>query len=226
MKIRALRFDRMSVMIRSANDRAVELAEDIGISERLSRMQGQEIGPTDVVKVLQKAKVRHVLVGAHAISAWAGDPRATIDVDLVASNPAQARKALESAFPDLAVEEQPDAIRFTWEGKERIDVLRPSSSPLFKEALKFATKVKLGRIQVDVPKLEMALALKFGAMISGTRPTKDKYQDAHDFMAMIEHNKFVDLEKIERFGELAYAGGGKEILRLVKDARAGKRLEF
>src|SRR3954463_11658577 len=113
-------------MIRPATDQIDRLAEDIGLSERLSRMQGQEIGPTEVVKALQKANVKHVLVGAHAISAWAGDPRATIDVDLIASNPAQARKALEAAFPQFTVEEHPVVIRFKWEGRERIDVIRPS----------------------------------------------------------------------------------------------------
>src|SRR5437764_12216427 len=117
-------------MIRPATDPIERLAEDIGLSERLSRMQGQEIGPTDVVKVLRKAKVRHVIVGAHAISAWAGDPRATIDVGLVAANPGQARKALEAAFPELTVEEHLVVIRFKLEGKERIDVIRPSSSPI------------------------------------------------------------------------------------------------
>jgi len=64
-----------------------ELADDIRLSERLSRMQGQDIGPGDVVSVLRAAGVKHVLVGAHAISAWAGDPRATLDVDVVASRP-------------------------------------------------------------------------------------------------------------------------------------------
>src|SRR2546423_1657250 len=147
-------------MIRSTDDPVAGLAEDLGLSERLSQMQGQEIGPTDVIKVLQKANVKHVLVGAHAISAWAGDPRATIDVDIVASRPAQARKALEAAFPDLTVEEHPVVIRFKSGGKERIDIFRPTSFPIFKAALKYATKVRLGKINADVPQLEMALALK------------------------------------------------------------------
>src|SRR5438067_5118172 len=166
-------------MIRPASQPVGLLAEDLALSERLSRMQGQEIGPSEVVKALQRAKVRHVLVGAHAISAWAGDPRATIDVDVIASRPAQARKVLAAAFPDLAIEEHPVVIRFKREGREVIDVIRPTSSPIFKAALKHSRKVRLNalKMNVDVPELEMAIALKFAAMSSPTRAVQDKSQD-------------------------------------------------
>src|SRR5438477_8521834 len=123
-------------MIRPASEARELVAEDLSLSEKLSRMQGQEIGPSDVVKALQRAKVRHVLVGAHAISAWARDPRATIDVDVIASRPAQARKVLAEAFPGLTIEEHPVVIRFKRDGREVIDVIRPTSSPIFKAALK------------------------------------------------------------------------------------------
>ncbi|HEY1683338.1 MAG TPA: hypothetical protein VGG19_01125 [Tepidisphaeraceae bacterium] len=206
--------------------RLPRLDEDINLSERLSRMQGQEIGPSDVVKVLQNGGVKHVLVGAHAISAWAGDPRATIDVDLIASRPAQAKKVLSAAFPHLTVEEHPVVIRFKMNGREAIDVIRPTSSAIFKAALKHSVKVKIAGVLADAPQLEMALALKFAAMISITRQIKDKYQDAHDFIAMVQHNSRIDLSKIEAFGELVYSGGAKEILKLVEDAKAGRRLEF
>lgn len=189
-------------------------------------MQGQEIGPSEVVKVLQGAGVKHVLVGAHAISAWAGEPRATIDVDLIASRPAQAMKVLSTAFPQLTVEEHPVVIRFKIDGREAIDVIRPSSDAIFKAALKHSVKVKIGSVRADVPQLEMALALKFAAMVSLTRQIKDKYQDAHDFIAMVQHNAEIDISKTETFGELVHAGGGKEILKLVADARGGRRLEF
>jgi hypothetical protein len=205
---------------------ASELADDIRLSERLSRMQGQEIGPRDVVSVLQAAGAKHVLVGAHAISAWAGDPRATMDVDVVASRPAQARDALSAAFPDLTVEEHPVVIRFLRERRQVIDVIRPTSSPIFNAALSNVVRVTLGDIEVDVPRLEMALALKFAAMASPTRQVKDKYQDAHDFIAMVQHNANIDSAKLTEFAELIYPGGGADVAKLVADARAGRRLEF
>lgn len=209
-----------------ATDHALALAEDIDLSERLSRMQGQEIGPSDVIPVLQKAGLKHVLVGAHAISAWAGDPRATLDVDVVASRPAQARNVLAAAFPDLAVEEHPVVIRFKRGRHQVIDIIRPTSSPIFKAALKHVTRVKLERIEVDVPKLEMALALKFAAMASPMRQVKDKHQDAHDFIAMVQHNSDVNSAELMAFGELIYPGGGADVAKLIADARAGRRLEF
>ncbi len=189
-------------------------------------MQGQDIGPGDVVSVLRAAGVKHVLVGAHAISAWAGDPRATLDVDVVASRPAQARNALAGAFPDLTVEEHPVVIRFMREARQVIDVIRPTSSPIFKAALKHVIRVRLGTVEVDVPELEMALALKFADMASPTRQLKDKYQDAHDFRAMIQHNAKIDSARLEEHAELIYPGGGVAVAKLAADARAGRRLEF
>ena len=72
----------------------------------------------------------------------------------------------------------------------------------------------------------MAVALKFAAMASPTRQVQDKYQDAHDFMAMIAHHQKLIDEKLAAFGELVYPGGGKDIIKLKNDALAGRRLEF
>jgi hypothetical protein len=202
------------------------LAEELGLSERLSRMQGQEIGPSDVIKILRAAKVRHLLVGAHAISAWAGDARATLDVDVIAARPAQARDALAQAFPDLSIEEHPVVIRFKRDGREVIDVIRPTSAPIFKAALKHGQAVKIGNLMVDVPQLEMALALKFTSMTSPTRALEDRYQDAHDFIRMVKHNSIIDAERLTAFGELAYAGGGNDLLKLLDDARSGRQLKL
>lgn len=71
---------------------------------------------------------------------------------------------------------------------------------------------------------EMALALKFGPMISLTRVDEKKHQDAADFVAMVKKNPNVDLEVVERLGDLDYPGGGKEIIELVRKVRAGEKL--
>jgi hypothetical protein len=209
-----------------AANKAMGVAEDLGLSERLSRMQGQEIGPSNVIRVLQTAGVEHVLVGAHADSALAGDPRATMDVDGIAAQPERARDALAAAFPDLIVEEYPVVIRFKRENREAIDVIRPSSAPIFRAALQHTRRVPMEDLQAVIPTLEMALALKFAAMVSIGRQVKDRYQDAHDFIALVEHAPSTADETLSQLGELAYAGGGRELLKLVADARAGRRLEF
>ena len=41
---------------------------------------------------------------------------------------------------------------------------------------------------------------------------------------MVEANTEIDATKLTHLGELAYAGGGTEILELVRRARAGEKL--
>jgi hypothetical protein len=202
------------------------LAEDINLSERLSRMQGQEIGPSDVARVLVAAGVKFVLVGAHAISGYTGRPRATLDVDVISDAPKKAMQALAKAFPDLEIQDHPVVIRFFRDGREVIDVIKASSSPIFKRVLKLRRTIKMSGETVPVPILEAALAAKFAAMTSPTRKVTDRQQDGVDFARAVEASKRIDLALLEELGELVYIGGGKEILKLVVDARAGRRLEF
>ncbi len=55
-----------------------------------------------------------------------------------------------------------------------------------------------------------------------------RVQDALDFAAMVRHSmdegcQPIDLAKLEVLGEMVWReGGGKEILRLVEEAKAGK----
>ena len=51
-----------------------------------------------------------------------------------------------------------------------------------------------------IPSLEMAIVMKFAPMISLYRADKDKFQDAHDFLAMVEVNAEIDLEKLSNSG--------------------------
>jgi len=214
-------------MIRAAkDDRLGDLAEDVGLSERLSRMQGQDIGPSDVARVLNAAKVKFVLVGAHAISGYTGRPRATLDVDVISDAPKKAMNALSAAFPDLEVQDHPVVIRFLRDKREAIDVIKASSSPLFRRILKATRTVHIGGEPVPVPILEAALAAKFAAMVSPTRKVTDRVQDGVDFARAVEMSKRLDLKLLEELGQLVYDGGGREILKLVQDAKAGRRLEF
>jgi hypothetical protein len=50
--------------------------------------------------------------------------------------------------------------------------------------------------------------------------------DAGDFIAIVKANERIDLAFLERLGDLVYPGGGREILKLVADARAGKTLRI
>ena len=63
-------------------------------------------------------------------------------------------------------------------------------------------------------------------MIKTARAVEKKYRDAADFIAVAKLMKRVDRPLLEELADLAYPGGGKELLKLVGDARAGRRLEF
>src|SRR5262249_2388198 len=70
----------------------------------LSRQQMPSTIPlVDVIRVLNKAKVSYVLVGAHGLASWRGKPRATEDVDVVvnAKHLRKAVRALVERFPTL-----------------------------------------------------------------------------------------------------------------------------
>ena len=213
-------------MFPPASERVAELSDELELSVELSRMQGQTIEPAAVIRVLDDAQVKYVLVGAHAISALAGDPRATMDVDVIASDPVKARDALSKAFPQLTVEEHPVVIRFKQQGQEVIDIIRPTAAPIFNAALTHTTRVKLGKLDVTVPLAEAALALKFASMISLTRASEDRHIDAHDFIRLAKHNAKMDRQKLAELGEIVYVGGGNELLKLVDDAQAGRQVSI
>src|SRR4051812_10403250 len=136
--------------------RSPRFAADLIASQKLSRMQGQELGPADVARVLNAAGGEFVLVGAYAIAGYNGRPRATVDVDVVASSPKKATAALKAAFPDLQVEDHPVVTRFKRSGEEVIDVIKPASAKLFRRLLNLNRVIKMGGEAVRVPTLEGA----------------------------------------------------------------------
>jgi hypothetical protein len=88
--------------------------------------------------------------------------------------------------------------------------------------------VKEEGLKYRVPNLEAALAAKYGAMLNPGRGYKKKGQDAVDFSFMVDHSmkknrKPLDLDTLYAMGELVWpGGGGKEILGLVDQVKAGK----
>src|SRR5262245_55026338 len=82
--------------------------------------------PLDVVRVLNAAGVRFMLVGAHGLSGWLDEPRATQDVDVLAGyrQHQKATRALLTAYPFLQADDQEVVVRLRdpESGKVRIDV--------------------------------------------------------------------------------------------------------
>ena len=201
-------------------------AEALAKGVRLSLMHGSELSPIDVARVLNAGNVRWMLIGAHAINIFTGRPRATQDVDIVTDAPVKARAVLERAFPKFEVEDHPVVLRFKLAGEEVLDVIKASSDRLFRRVVRMSKPVVVQDVTLYVPVLAAALAMTFGSMVSGTRRARDRHQDARDFIAVAELAVQVDEELLTELGELVYAGGGKELLKIYMDARAGRPLEL
>jgi hypothetical protein len=134
-------------------------------------------------------------------------------------------KAIQKAFPTLELEEFPVVARFKDPalGRVVIDVMKPADAVY--QAV-FANSVAVGKTH-RVPNLEMALVCKYAAMISPNRHPGKKLIDGGDFYFIVEANGArIRVEKLKTLGDLVYVGGGEEILKLVEDVSAGRRLEF
>ncbi|MGH7171552.1 MAG: hypothetical protein ACRELF_02370 [Gemmataceae bacterium] len=183
--------------------------------------------PLEVIRVLNEAKVRFMLLGAHGVGGWTREPRATKDVDVLvaARGHKKAVRALLTAFPHLQEEDHQVVTRLRDPETAAIvlDVMKPNQ-PLYLDALKHTHPVESGGEKYLIPSLEMALAMKFSAMISLTRSDDKKHFDAGDFIRMVRVNPDIDLAKLHAFGQLVYNGGGDEIVENVRKVRAGDKL--
>jgi hypothetical protein len=185
------------------------------------------VSPKKVVRVLNEAKVRYVLMGTHGLSGWRSRSRATDDVDVLVAKKdhAKAVRALKGAYPKLVVEDTAIVTRFKDPVVKvtRIDLMKPLQT-VYQLVFRHTVQVE-GSYRI--PDLEMAVISKFAAMVSPNRRTIRKMQDAVDFADMVDYNrKEMDLDKLARLAEMVYSGGRVEILKLVEDVLAGRRFKF
>jgi len=206
--------------------RTPRTAEDIALGARLAKMQNRPIGPESIARILKDAKVKYVIVGAHAANGYTGRPRATVDVDVIAQFPKKAVRAIAAAYPKLQIRDTPVVTRFMDQDLEAIDVMKPMASKLWSRLLKETREVLIEKETVRVPVLEGVIAAKFSAMVSALRRLPDKKQDAVDFIRIVESNANINLPFLSELAELVYVGGGAEVLKLLEDVRAGRPLQF
>lgn len=187
------------------------------------------IPPLAVIRALNAAKVRFLLVGTLAFGGWTRSPRATGDIDILVGTRfhKKAVRVLLAAFPQLLGEEHEDETRLrdTETGQFLIDVMKANQS-LYRAAFRHSHRVKWKGQAYLIPSLELALVMKFTAMISVTRGYADKHGDAGDFIGMIGSNNEMDLTKLHALGQLVYNGGGDEIVEKVRQVRAGEKLSL
>ena len=185
------------------------------------------ITPLDVIRVLNAAKVRFMLLGAHGIGGWTREPRATKDVDVLvaARGHKKAVQALLAAFPHLQADDCEVVTRLREPETKTvvIDVMKPNRL-LYRDALKYTHEVESEGQSYCIPCVELALAMKLSAMISLTRSDDKKLYDAGDFIRIVRANADIDPTKLHLLGQLVYNGGGDELLEKVRQVRAGEKL--
>jgi hypothetical protein len=185
--------------------------------------------PLEVIRVLNRASVRFVLLGAHGIGGWMGKPRATEDVDVLVGFRGQKKavRALLAEFPHLQAEDHEVVTRLRDPETNTIviDVMK-ANQPLYREAMKYTQTVESAGVTYEIPSLELALATKLAAMISLRRADRDKLQDARDFMYIVDMNPNIDLAKLHTLGQFIYNGGGDEIVEKVRQVRAKEKLKL
>jgi Nucleotidyl transferase AbiEii toxin, Type IV TA system len=191
--------------------------------------------PVDLRKLLEtlnEKRIPFVLTGAQAIGGWTGRPRATKDVDILVKpgrNLTRAVNAVKALYPDLEVRVFAGVSAFFVPGEKDsvIDVTYPHR-PDLAETLAHPVWVEDRGLRYRIPSLESALANKYGAMLTPTRNVEKRGQDVVDFRLMVRHSldegqQAIDLGKLAALGEKVWpGGGGKEILRLVEQVKAGR----
>ena len=185
------------------------------------------ITPEAVISVLNKAKVKFVLMGTYGVEGYRTQPRATQDVDVLVrkADHAKAVRAIRRAFPQLEVKDFAVVTRFTDPASQQevIDLMKPAQD-VFKMAFRHTVMVKEGYL---IPNLEMAIISKFAAMTSPHRTQKKKLIDGGDFLDMVEKNlQEIDRTKLRRLANKLWAGGGDEILEHLDDIAAGRPIRF
>lgn len=207
-------------------------------SQWSDRMAASPVDLYQIVRTLTQKRIRFVLTGAHGIGGWTGRPRSTHDVDiLVKGGRTQARavSALRALYPELEVRDFAGVTAFFLPGEKEsvLDVTYPHRADL-EETLADPvwTENEEHGLRYRVPSLEAALANKYGAMLTPTREQQKRMQDAVDFGWMVKHSldegqQPINLTKLEALGEKVWpGGGGKELLRLVEQVKAGEQPSF
>ena len=202
-----------------------------------SHMAEAIVSYRDIIKQLRNRRVSFVLTGMYGIAGWLGRSRATHDVDLLVRggrNYARAVSALKSLYPQLEARTRGGLTRFYAPGEDEplIDVVYPFRADQ-EETLTTSVWTEEKGLRYRIPRLEAALANKYGAALSVTRSPSKRIRDLADFFDMVRHSmdkgrKPIDLALLESLGEKVWpGGGGAEILRMVEEAKSGKvpRLE-
>lgn len=204
---------------------ALEVTRTLGrYFTRMNPEAGLMVDPLDVIETLREVEGDFVLLGVHGVSGWMDQVRASRDVHVVVrkSHFKKAIKAISQRFPTLTIDEQVVVTRFLDPVSREpvIDVLRPVG--LYERVFDNALQAAGGH---QVPNVEMAIASKFNALVSRNREEEKQHLDASDFIQIVKRNQQrIDRDRLRELGETVYQNGGRDLLAMVDDVLAGRRL--
>jgi hypothetical protein len=150
-------------------------------------------------------------------------------------NYSRAVNAIKTLYPELEARVFAGVTGFFIRGEHEsvIDITYPHRADLQETlANPIWVESKAQGLKYCIPSLEAALANKYGAMLTPTRDSRKRRQDILDFEWMVTHSldegqQAIDLQRLEFLGEKVWpSGGGKEILRLVEQVKAGKAIHL
>jgi hypothetical protein len=194
-------------------------------STRLSRYYVPDfIAPVDVARALERASIPFVLLGTHAFGGWMAKPRTCAEVEIMPVDlTSRAAGALEEAFQLRSVEASGRKTVLRREPKSLGSIhVWHASERLHRTAFAKGTSEKADGIDLRFPPLELALAIACDGVTHAVEPS-DRYQHAHDFLAMVHANSAVDYEDLSVFGELLNLASDNLIAE-VRQIRAGGKL--
>ena len=203
-------------------------------SYQLSSQQIEDaVNPLEVVALFEKEQISYVLIGGHLLSFYTGTARATVDVDFIISGSdfLRATKVINKAYQQF---NQHDRIfHVTYDSKiskqkdaERIDLVK-DGEPLFRAVvLHYSHTLRSGDHTIKVPTIEAAIALKFAAAISPHRGDENKPIDHSDLLKLVRSTSHFNETALMKLGDLAYRGGGRELISVVTDIRNNKPIRL
>lgn len=146
-----------------------------------------------------------------------------------ARNYAHAVKAVQELYPDLDKRDLIGVAAFFVPGEREsvIDVTYPHRLDIG-QTLETAIWFDVEGVRVRIPRIEGALANKYGASLALNRDAGKRAQDMVNFYTMVKHSldegrEPIDMAWLAELGELVWpGGGGKEIISIVEKAKAGE----
>ncbi len=187
------------------------------------------IKPLDLIAFLTRVGVRSVLLGSHGTGGWRRQPRASRHTVLLVGSRSHSKavRLLAAAYPRLLAEREENGSRLRDSDAMGvvIHVWKPVQPLLHKALVRTHTVQADGRICL-IPSLETALALVFDPMIRLDWGSPEKYENAGDFIRIVQSNPDLDLKEVASLCELIYEGAGAEAVTKVERLRAGEKLNL